>query len=152
MSVARFIVCERTGKWAIALRRELQTGGPRVFETRSLDDCRRELAVSPASFVAVEVTADNFETLVMWMKRLETDCPRARVAVLGDRHLEAGQWLLREVGAVQVVFSPRELGSIARMVRRHLASLPVVEDSDRQLVWRKLPWTEDSSAGSGRRH
>ncbi len=52
---ARLIVCERTGRWAVALRRELAGSGVRVWETRTLADCRGELSKSAASFAVVEL-------------------------------------------------------------------------------------------------
>jgi transcriptional regulator with GAF, ATPase, and Fis domain len=55
---ARLIVCERTGRWAVALRRELAEAGVRVWETRTLADCWTELAESPASFLVLELGAD----------------------------------------------------------------------------------------------
>ena len=57
-SPARLIVCERTGRWAVALRRELADAGVRVWETRTLADCWNELAESPASFVVLELGGD----------------------------------------------------------------------------------------------
>ena len=59
---AHLIVCEPSGRWAVALRREL---GPsaRVFETRSVAECWERLARSPGSFVVVEATAGNLEPL-----------------------------------------------------------------------------------------
>ena len=57
-SPARLLVCERTGCWAVALRRELAEAGVRVWETRTLADCFEELAESPASFVVLELGGD----------------------------------------------------------------------------------------------
>ena len=51
-------MCERTGRWAVALRRELAATGVRVWETRTLAGCREELEQSPASFVTLEVGGD----------------------------------------------------------------------------------------------
>ncbi len=142
MAVARCIVCERSEKWAVALRLPLQVVGHRVVETRSLDDCWNEVVASSASLVGVEATATNLESLVPWMRRLAAAFPRARVVVLGSRGLEAGEWLLREAGAVHVVFSPRQWQPLVRIAQRHLGAVSCPDDSDRQRIWRRLPWAD----------
>ena len=43
LSAAKLIVCERTRALGGALRRELAEAGVRVWETRTLADCRDEL-------------------------------------------------------------------------------------------------------------
>jgi DNA-binding response OmpR family regulator len=142
MPLARCILCERSEKWAVALRRPLRLAGHRVYETRSGTDCWNEVVASPASLVGVEVTHTNLEVLVPWMIRFAVAFPAARVIVLGSRGLEAREWLLREAGAVHVVFSPRDWPPVVRIVRRHLGAAPGQGDSDRQRVWRCLPWAE----------
>ena len=151
MAVARFLMCERSGRWAVALRGVRRPDDPRMWETRSLDDCWRELEVSPRSMVAVEATLANVETLVRWMKRVESGFPRAHVIVLAQRELECGQWLLREAGARHVVFSPRDVRGVARMVRRYLAATPPDDDSTRQRIWRQLPWGDQVACDANRK-
>ena len=58
-SAAKLIVCERTGRWAVALRRELAEAGVRVWETRTLADCRDELVENPASFAVDRTRAER---------------------------------------------------------------------------------------------
>jgi hypothetical protein len=142
MPLARCILCERSEKWVVALRRPLQMVGHRVFETRSLDECWNEVVAHPASLVGMEATRTNLEVLVPWMTRFARAFPSARVVVLGSRGLEASQWLLREVGAVHVVFSPRDWPPLVRIVQRHLGAAAGQGDSDRQRVWRRLPWAD----------
>jgi hypothetical protein len=142
MPSARCILCERSEKWAVALRRPLRLAGHRVYETRNLDDCWNEVVSSPASIVGLEATRANLEALVPWMVRFAAAFPTARVVVLGSRGLEASQWLLREVGAVHVVYSPRDWQPVIRIVQRHLGAAPGQGDSDRQRVWRRLPWPD----------
>jgi uracil-DNA glycosylase len=142
MPVARFIVCERTATWGVALRRPLKQIGRRIVETRSLDDCWSEVAASPASLVGVEATTSNLASLVPWLQRLTATFPRTRVVVLGSRGLEAGEWLLREAGAAHVVFSPRQWQPVVRIAQRHLGAPPCPDDSERQRIWRRLPWAD----------
>jgi DNA-binding response OmpR family regulator len=142
MPAARCILCERTGAWAIALRPPLQRTGHRVYETRSLETCWDEILASPASIVGVQVTAENLEQVVSWMCRLRTVFSAVRVIVLGDRGLESCQGLLREVGAVHAVFSPREVQGVVRVIQRHLGAAPDQGASERERVWQRLPWAD----------
>jgi hypothetical protein len=98
----------------------------------------------------VEATAANLESLVPWLQRFGRAFPRSRVIALAHREQAAYQWLLREAGAAHVAFSPRTWQPVARIVRRHLDAAPPAEDSERQRIWGRLPWSEelpfDSSA------
>lgn len=62
---ARLIVCERTGRWAVALRRELAGSGVRVHESRSIAECWQGLAESPAGFAVVELTGGNLASVAI---------------------------------------------------------------------------------------
>lgn len=140
MPPARIIVCEKTGRWAVALRRELGAK-PRVYETRSLPECWEELAASPASWLLLEATEANLDGLTLRLTELGRDFPEARAVVCADRSLAPCEWLLREAGAVHAVFSPRELVPVARMSKRHLAAVPLPPRSVRERVWERLPWS-----------
>ena len=50
IATGRLIVCERSGTWAAALRRELAEAGVGLGETRSLVECWESLAAATASF------------------------------------------------------------------------------------------------------
>ena len=126
---ARLITCERSGRWAAALRRELAGGAVRVYETRSLAECWEALAEPPAAFVVVELTAAGVEELLRRMVRLGRDFPRARVAVVADRPLAGYEWLLRSSGAVHFTCSPRQFGPMAQLACRHLAQVPPPQQS-----------------------
>jgi hypothetical protein len=139
MPYARLIVCEKTGRWAAALRREL-AGKARVYETRSLPDCWDELAESPASWLVLEATEANLDNLAQRLAELPEKFRFARAMVCGERPMAAWEWLLREAGAVHAVFSPRELAPAVRFALRHLALAPRPEMSLRERVWESLPW------------
>jgi hypothetical protein len=138
-SAARLIVCERTGRWAVALRSELAAAGVRVWETRLLDDCWSELAESPASFVVLEL-GGNVADLLRRMARQPRDFPAARLAVVADRSLAGYQWLMREAGAVHFLCSPRQIAPLAQLARRHLAQVPPPSQSLTEQIWANLPW------------
>lgn len=139
---ARLIVCERTGRWAVALRRELAASGVRVWETRTLDDCFAELAASPASFVVLELGGDVAE-LLNCLVRLSREFPAARQAVVADRPLAGYEWLMREAGAVHFVCSPRRVGPLAQLACRRLAQVPPLQQSFTERIWANLPWGEN---------
>jgi DNA-binding response OmpR family regulator len=140
MPDARVIVCEKTGRWATALRRAFHGLQLRVVETRSLAECWRELEQSPASLVALEFVAGNRETLLRRLLDLRSRYRRAQAIVLAERGLEPLEWVLREAGAVDVVFSPRSLAPTARLAQRYVQSVPPADIDIREAVWRRLPF------------
>jgi hypothetical protein len=139
----RLIVCEREGRWAVALRRELVESGVRVWETRSLADCWEMLSGAAASFLVIELTKGNADAVVRRLLRLPREFPQARAAAVGARGLVGYSCLLREAGAVEFVASPRRLGLLSRMACRHLASVPPPSQSLAQRIWAGLPWTRE---------
>ncbi len=148
MNSAHCIVCERTARWAIALRPPLRRLGVRLYETRALEECWREVEAHTASMVGVEVTRANLKAVVPWLTRLSRAFPRARVVACVDRELEPAQWLLREAGAVHVTSSPRETAPLVRLIVRHLAASPAGAETARQRIWQRLPWSDEEwSAG-----
>ena len=140
MQPARVIVCEKTGRWASALRRVLSRAGTRVWETRSLAECWEELARSPASLLALELTPHNDEALLRRLLDLTRRFPAARAIVLGERGLERYGWAVREAGAAHAVFATRHLPAAARLIERHLARAPQPPGTLRAAVWQRLPW------------
>jgi hypothetical protein len=138
---ARLIVCERSGRGAVAMRRELAEGGIRVWETRTLADCWSELAHSPASFLVLEL-GSNIADLLQRMARLPREFPSARLAAVADRSLARYEWLMREAGAVHFLCSVRQAGPLAQLACRHLAQVPPPPQSLTERIWASLPWGE----------
>ena len=138
-SAAKLIVCERTGRWAVVLRRELAEEGVRVWETRTLTDCRAELAENPASFVVVEL-GKNAAGLLRLLANQPRQFPAARLAVVADRSRADYEGLMREAGAVHFLCSPRRVGLLARMACRHLAQAPPPQQGLAERIWASLPW------------
>jgi len=140
MDQGRLIVCERSGQWAAALRRELADAGLQVWETPLVADAWQALAAAPAAFLVVELSPPIAEALLGRMAWLARDFPRARVAVVAPRHLAACEWLCREAGAVHFTSSPRRLAALARMIVRHLADVPPPQQTLVERIWATLPW------------
>lgn len=144
-TLAKLIVCEKTGRWAVALRQVLAAESLPVFETRSLPDCWEELAASPASFIALEATTANVQRVAEWIVGLRQDFPAARTVVLADRKLQSCETLLREAGAIQVLYSPRELASVSKLIGRHIALVPQKSQTPREQIWDRLPWIKSKT-------
>ena len=138
-SAAKLIVCERSGRWAVALRRELAEAGVRVWETRTLADCRDELAANPASFAVIEL-GPNIGGLLRLLSGQPRQFPAARLAVVANRSQAGYEWLMREAGAVHFLTSPRQVAVLARLACRHLAEVPSPQQSLAERIWASLPW------------
>lgn len=138
---ARFIVCEKTGRWAVALRRELGDAAALVFETRGRQSFWNELAASPASFAALELTSANVDAVQTLVYRVGRRFPAARVMILSRRELRQYEWLLREAGAIHVAYTTRRLNVAASLATRHLAAAPRIELPPRERILATLPWS-----------
>lgn len=137
---ARLIVCEREGRWAVTLGRELSRTEADLVQTRSLHECWDALQRWPASFVVVELTRTNASALLERIAWRERDFPLARVAVVADRDLGFCEWLMREAGAVHFTVCPRRLGPLARLALRHLDAAPRPRLPLIERIWASLPW------------
>jgi hypothetical protein len=135
------ILCEKTSRWAIALRRVLGPRSDVLVETRSLAQCLRELAASPASLVAIETTTANLESVVAFVQLQSRQFDHARFAAVGDGSLITAAPLLAEAGAVAVLTSPREARRLVRLAVRHLAHAPPADLPLAEAIWDRLPWS-----------
>ncbi len=109
-------------------------------EIRSLPQCQRELEASPNSVVAVEVLPHNLVAVAKALSEWSRRFPDARFIALAARGLEAHELLLREAGAIHVIFSPRSLSPLLRLIRRHLARAPQPKLTLENYIWARLPW------------
>ncbi len=149
----RLIVCERGGEWAVALRRELGEAGPRVYETRSLPECWQLLAGHGASFLLLELVPAAVDDLIARLASMEREFPAARAAVVAERSMAAYEMLLREAGAVYFVATPRSLGEVAGMARRHFDGAPRSRRPLMEEIRARLPWppVRQSAVGAAER-
>jgi hypothetical protein len=133
------LVCEKTGRWAIALRRALAMPS-RLCETRSWAACWREVSARSDAIVAVEVLPGNVEAACQRLVDLTQRFPQVRVIVMADRSLRSAEWLFREAGAVHVLFAPDQWHRLRPMFRRFIDHLPPSPTPFREQVWASLPW------------
>lgn len=149
----QFIVCEKTGIWAAAIRWQQNARPLPLKQARSLIDARSLLLQSPSSVVAVEVTSANAEGALRLILEMRTISPSAcAIALLTNEVLNLGGLFL-ESGASLAVMSPRRLERIVRLVERHIARQESPVLTTRERVWARLPWsrregTVDSSEES----
>lgn len=144
MNNQEVIVCERSGLWATALRRALNlTWG--LCETRSWAACERELQARAAALVAVEVSAENAEAACGRMARLTSRFPRVPVVVLADRKLRHVEWLLREAGAVDVVYALSDLPRLRIVLARFQEQTPSNPPGFREMIQSRLPWRQHAT-------
>lgn len=142
---AKLIVCERTGRWASALRREWGDRRPRIRETRHLDDAWQELADAGASCLVIEASHPRVAAVVVWLQRLSAERPVARALVVSDGELTSSEnLLLLEAGAVWVHGDRRDVTTVARLAARHVASYPAADRTWREQLFARLPWSDSS--------
>jgi hypothetical protein len=140
MSQPQLLICERTGRWAIAWRRALGAEA-RVQEVRSLKQVDEFLLTTPNVPVAVDGAAFSSEKLLQAIARWSA--ARATVLVMAPQAWAEEESTLREAGATHVVFSPRSLRPAVCLVERHyqrLPSQPAEVGTLEERIQARLPW------------
>lgn len=140
MPTSQLIICEKTGKWAAALRRQLaKPTADRLFETRLIEDCEQQLVAKPCSIAAIEQTWNNYDSVLALLSRITRGVPLARAIIL-DETRDTGLSRLDQLsGAIHVTSSRLRLRHAARLVMRHLAKFPARSSLREDLIgW--LPW------------
>jgi hypothetical protein len=167
MSEIDLLVCERTGRWAAALRvavarqAGISSREPRIYETRSLEELAERLETRPLSLALLEVHLSTLGKLLSCLADHSRRFPRVRfVALLDDAlGIAASREIkqpsgssqdvvaaLLEAGAVDFAHSPRRLQHVFALAERHAA---IAADANRQpnpaqsiadWAWSQLPW------------
>lgn len=142
MSEPKLILCERSNRWAAALRIALERGhlpkidSSRLVEVRSLEEIKSSLADYPASMVLIEVSTANLDAVLRWLANTQRDRPGLTCAALLDcppgneppsRHAAISRRAeisaaLRQAGAADITDSPRRLPSILSLYARLAAA------------------------------
>ena len=137
---ARLLVCEQSGAWSAALRRQMRGIEVSLHESRGPKQCLEQLHRAPASLVALELTQERLGDVLEFLTALERDFPLAAAVVLARRGLEACEEIVREAGAICFVASPRRLPAVMATVRRHFERYPARYDAGAEAIWATLPW------------
>ena len=128
--------------WARAVARHLPANVC-LRETRGLGECAAELAATPTSLLAFELTRQNFAGVLPIVSRIGGTFPRARVIILAQRGLDDYQWVLREAGAIHFTSSPRALLGLGDVIRRHFSGIPAPPIASLAAqAWDELPWSD----------
>jgi DNA-binding NtrC family response regulator len=123
----QLIVCERTGRWAAALRSAWSPPRGWLRETRSSAECLEALDAAPASLVLVELLAGDAADGLELLAAIDRRHPLARSAVVAQRGLERLEPLARELGAIHFTVVPRDVRPLVRLVERALEGTPPPE-------------------------
>lgn len=142
------IFCERSGAWAVAMRRELGSQVITQRETRSLAECQEALAEFPESLAVVELTRVNLVPALDWLAALPTAFPRARAIAVSERGMEQYEFIAREFGCLAHAASPRALAPVAALIGRYFEQLPRPAMSWREQVRARLPWPDSQPFNS----
>ena len=137
---ARVIVWEETGVWAAHLRLALGDSSRSVYPCRTSEACDEALQRWPASLLAIEVTADRFETTLAWLAEQLWHRPAVRAVALAAPDLRGAAAVIRESGAIDIAFGPRRMRDIAELSRRHLARAAEPDLRLRERIFSRLPW------------
>jgi hypothetical protein len=170
MTPAIWVVCERKGRWAGALRAALSRTGwppssvPRLREVRQLAELSPRLESHADQLVLVEVERATFGSVLEWLASICRRHRGARVVALLNRDVwdsdiadsrvrrrirRAAIDALFEAGASDVSTSPRQLQAILALGRRcnsHRSmsrDVPGAQLSIADAVWASLPWQDD---------
>lgn len=135
MSRLEWVVCERTGHWAAALRTALDRAGwtpalaTRLFELRRLDELAARLESHPDAFALVAIERATLGDVLGWLVQMSQTHRQTRFIALLDRDVwesdssprrhrrQSAIDALREAGASDVVTSPRQLHGLLELAR-----------------------------------
>jgi hypothetical protein len=154
-----WIVSEKSGRWAAALRvalaRQAATSPhadtqDQIHELRSLDEFHARAADFPNSIALIETTSDNLPTVLQLAARPSS----ARIPLIALLHDDLASRenfaldILLEAGALAIVTVPRKIAEILPIARKVFASTMRAATSDsadnslEAWAWAQLPWQE----------
>jgi len=136
MPAPSLVVCEKSGVWAVALRAALADDASTVIETRSFTDC--EAALQTTGMAAIEALPDDRDDLLQLIVRLASH--GVPVAVLTSASFRAWEPLLREAGALHVIYNRRQARSIARIFGRYQQQIESTPLSLEEQIKERMPW------------
>jgi hypothetical protein len=158
VSTHHWIVCERSNRWSAALRvaltrqRGQSAGTVALLQLRGLDELSAELVKFPKSLALVETTSKNFDATLTWLGETTRRTRHSAIIALLDNNVTSRADVtdaLREAGAAEVAYSPRELQPALRLAMRHFSKMQVGVGlqipADQPLAdwaWSLLPWQD----------
>jgi hypothetical protein len=145
MTRPALIVCEPTGQWATRLRQASAARPLPLVETRRPAEVWQHVAAAPTSMVALAWSDERRAEMCELTDQVARRFPKANVVALVERRRPNDGWLARELGAIHVCPSPRQVAVVVRLARRHLGPRAAVEhwpamDDRIEEIWQTLPW------------
>lgn len=153
MRRVEWIVCERSNRWAAALRVALSSEEttPRMCETRRLVEVDDELDSHPLAIAAIEVRRDHFAELLAWLPAARRRHRQFRCVALLDRAIldesQSVVGVLLEAGVDAYATSPRRLEAVLELGKQHRQTAGYLprDASFADEVWASLPWQAATS-------
>lgn len=148
MHEPQLLVCERSDRWTVVWRRALgqATAVRHCGSISHADECLR---VHPRIPVAIDANGYSSEHLLSAIVRWSQN--GAPVIVLASPAEVEHELFFRELEAVHAVFSPRQISSAVRLIRRYWQQLDAVPPENsplEQTVYSRLPWAKYARGGS----
>ncbi|MBP90139.1 MAG: hypothetical protein CMJ64_26100 [Planctomycetaceae bacterium] len=147
MTTPRFIVCESTSRWTVAMRWGLADCKIWVHQAPSLESCLTMLEDAAGSVVAIEVDMFGVEATLRTIRDIRETFPSSYIIALANSSSDH-EALLRETGAAHVVATRRDVRSAVRLVRRCLVNAKTQPASYREDIWTRMPWGDRTSPES----
>src|SRR5687768_4425566 len=157
MNRCTWVVCERSNRWAAALRAAVARRAMSddftidLHEVRNLDELTARLATLSNTFACIEVTSTNLEATLAWLAADTRNSEPKAVAMLDRDFADAREVasVLREAGALEIAYSPRQLQPVmqlgrccAKMRENGGGRNPAAGQSIEEWAWGLLPWQD----------
>jgi hypothetical protein len=149
-SAGRVIVVERTGRWAIAMRAARsahaatnRAASLRVVEARSFDECQRWLCRQKAALAVVEIEQATAPTALELLATIDRELPGVLAVAVADPALGDLEPVVRELGAVDFITTPRLSGTLVELALRHAAQQVDGPTTFAEQIRSSLPWGDD---------
>jgi hypothetical protein len=138
---AVLIVCESSGRWAAAVRRQWPCRDL-LHETRSAAECLERLEQFPESLAVVELVPARIDAGLNLLAAIAFDFRKAACVVATSPLLARYEWLARECGALTFVTAERQLRKFAQPVEGYFAARDSGRPKLETEIWSQLPWSK----------
>lgn len=140
------IVVEPVSHWAPVLCQALARRRLRVVQCRTLTECEPYLAAFPWSVLALYTAPEKCTSVVAFLRALRDRFEHACAAALVPVEAVDLEPLLREAGAIDVLYSVVQADRLARVVLRQAAKAPRQRWAEENWLTARLPWGAESRA------
>ena len=153
MTRCEWILCERDGSWAAALRVTAARAAdgfaviPRLAEVRSLEELAARLQIRSDGLAMIEVRRATLRPVLAWLAEARNRYSAARFVALIERQLDRQDVVdaLLEAGSDDIACSPRHLQHLLSLAKQHAAIRSAMSRHESMAAWARseLPWQVD---------